>query len=223
MAGAIAGVDCVRNEVNCRSKMEESASNPLQYVIAFENGSIPCSSARLLFASQPYIQLFQNTESFQCRDVTAKYAHEWLLESRKVRADESWWRDVTSAFESTSSERKAREDLFVRGLQEQAPMPKTVQEFKNHPLYNSLSSRLLALNWASDVICFCCRYVLERHLLKFEALYPSDVTPVGYVKKEAVYRRENVHTLHSRETWLKDARMVRVSYNFLQLISHHKT
>ena len=136
MAGAVAGVDCVRNEVNCRSKMEESASNPLQYVIAFENGSIPCASARLLFASQPYIQLFPNTESFQCRDVTAKYAHEWLLESRKVRADESWWRDVTSAFESKSSERKAREDLFVRGLQEQAPMPKTVQEFKNHPLYS---------------------------------------------------------------------------------------
>ena len=54
------------------------------------------------------------------------------------------------------------------------------------------------------------RYVLRRHLLKFEALYPSDVTPVGYIKNEAVYRRENVYTLHSRETWLKDARMVRV-------------
>ena len=110
MNSRLAGVDCVKNEVNSRSKMESGATHPLQYVIAFE-------AARL-----------------QCRDVTPKYAHAWLLEARKVRADEDWWRDGTTSFESTSRERNAREDLFVRGLQEQAPMPSTVQEFKNHPL-----------------------------------------------------------------------------------------
>lgn len=189
-----AGVDCVRNEVNCRSKMEAGATLPLQYVVAFE------------------------ADRFRCRDVTAKYAHAWLLEARKVRADETWWRDVTAAFEPKSRDRNAREDLFIKGLQEQAPMPSTVQEFKNHPLYVRRWTNFTRISVSVSEVLVVFRYVLKRHLLKFEALYPSDVTPVGYIKNEAVYRRENVYTLHSRETWLKEARMVRVSCWVFQFI-----
>ena len=38
-------------------------------------------------------------------------------------------------------------------------------------------------------------YVLKRHLLKFEAIYPPDAPPLGWLKSEPVYARECVHTL----------------------------
>lgn len=66
-------------------------------------------------------------------------------------------------------------------------MPLTIAEYKNHPLY-----------------------VLKRHLLKFEAVYPEDSPVLGHCKGEPVYSRTNVHTLHTRDTWLKDGRLVRV-------------
>ena len=56
-------------------------------------------------------------------------------------------------------------------------------------------------------------YVLERHLLKFEAIYPPTAVPLGYIgkgeKRTPVYARECVRTLHSRETWIKQARVVK--------------
>ena len=39
------------------------------------------------------------------------------------------------------------------------PMPSSIAEFKNHPLY-----------------------ALRRHLLKFEAIYPDDQKPLGMIK-----------------------------------------
>ena len=67
------------------------------------------------------------------------------------------------------------------------PLPKSIGECKGHPLY-----------------------VLTRHLLKFEALYPPDAVPLGHLKNgEAVYSRHCVHTLYSRETWVKKARVVK--------------
>ena len=65
-------------------------------------------------------------------------------------------------------------------------MPSSVSEFKDHPLY-----------------------VMPRHLLKFQAIFPKDATPVTHLKDEPVYLRDNLVTLHSRQTWLKYARVVK--------------
>ena len=66
-------------------------------------------------------------------------------------------------------------------------MPKTLSEIKGHPLY-----------------------VIERHLLKFEVLYPPNCVPLGRISTgEAIYSRHCVHTARSRETWLKQARVVK--------------
>ncbi|XP_012775312.1 DNA repair protein complementing XP-C cells isoform X2 [Maylandia zebra] len=67
------------------------------------------------------------------------------------------------------------------------PLPVSVAEYKNHPLY-----------------------ALKRHLLKYEAIYPPTATVLGYCRGEPVYSRDCVHTLHSRDTWLKEARTVRL-------------
>lgn len=50
---------------------------------------------------------------------------------------------------------------------------------------------------------------MQRHLLKFEAIYPSDALTLGFVRGEPVYSRDCVHNLHSREIWLKSARVVK--------------
>lgn len=53
-------------------------------------------------------------------------------------------------------------------------------------------------------------YALERHLLKFEAIYPQNALTLGYIRNEPIYARDCVHTLHSREIWVKQARTVKV-------------
>lgn len=46
--------------------------------------------------------------------------------------------------------------------------------------------------------------------MKYEAIYPETAAILGYCRGEAVYSRDCVHTLHSRDTWLKQARVVRL-------------
>lgn len=53
-------------------------------------------------------------------------------------------------------------------------------------------------------------FVLRRHLLKYEGLYPEDPPQVGNIKGEPVYSREYVHTLHTRELWMREAKVVRI-------------
>ena len=52
-------------------------------------------------------------------------------------------------------------------------------------------------------------YVLRDELLKFEAIYPPDASPLGFVKGKPMHVRECVHVPHSREIWLKEAKVVR--------------
>lgn len=43
--------------------------------------------------------------------------------------------------------------------------------------------------------CLYLRYALERHLLKFEGIYPPTAAVLGYCRGEPVYSRECVHTV----------------------------
>lgn len=47
-------------------------------------------------------------------------------------------------------------------------------------------------------------------MLKFEGLYPPNAPTLGFVRKEPVYARECVHVMHSREIWVKQARVVKL-------------
>ena len=57
------------------------------------------------------------------------------------------------------------------------------------------------LEWIFDVML----------MTQFEAVYPPTAVPLGFIKGEPIYARECVKNLHSRETWLKEAKVVRVS------------
>ncbi|XP_014461119.1 DNA repair protein complementing XP-C cells isoform X2 [Alligator mississippiensis] len=121
------------------------------------------------------------------KDITQRYDPAWMTLTRKYRVDPEWWEETLQPYKSPFVERDEKEEMeFQVKLQDQ-PLPTAIGEYKNHPLY-----------------------ALKRHLLKYEALYPETAAILGYCRGEAVYSRDCVHTLHSRDTWLKQARVVRI-------------
>ncbi|XP_027569615.2 DNA repair protein complementing XP-C cells isoform X1 [Pipra filicauda] len=132
-----------------------------------------------------YVVGFDNDGSV--RDVTQRYDPVWMTATRKIRVDPEWWEETLQPYESPNVERDRKEETeFQVKLQDQ-PLPTAIGEYKNHPLY-----------------------ALKRHLLKYQAIYPESAAILGYCRGEAVYSRDCVHTLHSRDTWLKKARVVRI-------------
>nr|XP_005507596.2 DNA repair protein complementing XP-C cells isoform X1 [Columba livia] len=139
------------------------------------------------YATKPlfYIMGFDNDGSV--RDVTQRYDPVWMTATRKSRVDPEWWEETLQPYKTPYVERdKKEENEFQVKLQDQ-PLPTAIGEYKNHPLY-----------------------ALKRHLLKYQAIYPESAAVLGYCRGEAVYSRDCVHTLHSRDTWLKQARVVRI-------------
>jgi xeroderma pigmentosum group C-complementing protein len=46
-------------------------------------------------------------------------------------------------------------------------------------------------------------------LLKFQSIYPEKAISIGKIRSEEIFLRDNQVTLHSRQTWLKYARIVK--------------
>uniref|UniRef100_A0A667WCT8 Xeroderma pigmentosum, complementation group C n=1 Tax=Myripristis murdjan TaxID=586833 RepID=A0A667WCT8_9TELE len=121
------------------------------------------------------------------KDLGRKYDPTWMTSSRKRRVDDDWWEETLEPFLGPEDERDMKEDKELHAKLLDKPLPTSIAEYKNHPLY-----------------------ALTRHLLKYEALYPATAAVLGYCRGEPVYSRDCVHTLHSRDTWLKEARTVRL-------------
>ncbi|XP_026534071.1 DNA repair protein complementing XP-C cells isoform X2 [Notechis scutatus] len=139
------------------------------------------------YASKPVCYIIGIDDSGFVKDVTQRYDPGWMTATRKCRVDSQWWEETLEPYKSSFVERDAKEEKeFLAKLQDQ-PLPKSISEYKNHPLY-----------------------ALKRHLLKYEAIYPETASILGYCRGEAVYSRDCIHTLHSKDTWLKQARVVRI-------------
>ncbi|XP_011178716.2 DNA repair protein complementing XP-C cells homolog isoform X1 [Zeugodacus cucurbitae] len=132
-----------------------------------------------------YVFAFQNDLSI--KDVTARYCPNWTTTVRKSRVERAWVEAAFAPYYGQRTARDIREDQELRRIHEEKPMPTSIAEYKDHPLY-----------------------ALERHLLKFQAIYPPEPPTLGFVRGEPVYARECVHTLHSRDIWLKQARTVKL-------------
>ncbi|XP_072181735.1 DNA repair protein complementing XP-C cells homolog isoform X1 [Diadema setosum] len=154
-------VDCVRSSLNKPEMCEKMATQPVTYVIGVENDGC-------------------------IKDVTRRYASKWLTATHKLRPDEEWWEETLRPLRGNKKRDKKEDNDLENDLMDK-PLPTSIAEYKNHPLY-----------------------ALKRHLLKFEALYPEEPAILGYCRGEAVYSRECVHTLHTRETWLKEGKAIRV-------------
>ncbi|XP_070501886.1 DNA repair protein complementing XP-C cells homolog isoform X2 [Chironomus tepperi] len=157
-------IDIFRNKVDCVKDIYQKATHPMVYVFAWNNDRT-------------------------VKDVSARYCINLNTTIRKMRVDREYLYPILNIFNAGSKKthRDFKEDEELNKVQFDTPMPTSIAEFKNHPLY-----------------------VLKRHLLKFQAIYPPEPPILGYIRDEAIYPRDCVFTLHSRETWIKDARVVKL-------------
>ncbi|XP_067269806.1 DNA repair protein complementing XP-C cells isoform X2 [Pseudorasbora parva] len=138
-------------------------------------------------ATQPITYVVGVDDEGYLKDLSSRYDPTWLTSSRRRRVDSEWWEETMELYKSPDTERGQKEDQEMQAKLMNKPLPTSIAEYKNHPLY-----------------------ALKRHLLKYEALYPSTAAILGYCRGEPVYSRDCVQTLHSRDTWLKEARTVRL-------------
>ncbi|GAA37628.2 xeroderma pigmentosum group C-complementing protein [Clonorchis sinensis] len=139
-------------------------------------------------------------------DLASRYDPKWCDESRYHRLSADKWLQLLSYMrpyfnldaalrgaglvsrenDLITVKRDVDDENRIRSLLLSKPLPARVQDFKNHPLY-----------------------ALQRHLLKFEVIHPPDAIPLGFLRNEPVYSRDCVHLCHTRESWLKEAKVVR--------------
>ncbi|CAH8561136.1 unnamed protein product [Schistosoma turkestanicum] len=139
-------------------------------------------------------------------DLSPRYVQDWCVSARTHRVPAEKWdsfletqskffdKDAVeyntlvsklATLPTFQRDRKDKDSIQEKLLSE--PLPKRMQDFKNHPLY-----------------------ILRRHLLKFQVIYPPDSIPLGYFRNEPVYSRDCLHLCHTRESWLKEAMTVRL-------------
>ena len=150
--------------------------------------------------------VFALEDPSELKDLTPKYSSVWSAKTLRVRLDgkdskDSDWLDrmitqwnsnqslwspmhCTGSDSDLDRELDQSEKLLLRKLRENEGFPEAIQAFKDHPLY-----------------------VLERHLLKYECIYPKD-SVLGYIRNEPIYPRSHVRPLHTREIWMKEAKSV---------------
>ncbi|KAL3474605.1 hypothetical protein BJX99DRAFT_231304 [Aspergillus californicus] len=164
-------------------KLEPPAADPynlLSYVIAFE-------------------------EDASARDVTRRYTKVFNAKIRKNRVEstkdgEAWLDRVLQFFEKPFLEdRDELEIAELTGKTAAEPMPRNVQDFKDHPIY-----------------------ALERHIRRNEVIFPKTV--IGHVSlgksgaTEPIYRRAAVHTLRSSNKWYRLGRDIKLGEQALKRI-----
>ncbi|XP_034933735.1 DNA repair protein complementing XP-C cells [Chelonus insularis] len=155
--------------------------------VSVPDNKVHCVADIYKKAPRPFLYTIAWNSGGSIKDVTRRYAPHWLTVTRKQRVDETWWKETLVPWLEPKSVLSKAEDEMLLQMEMEQPLPDAIGKYKGHPLY-----------------------VLARHLLKYEALYPPDCVPLGYLKnKEPVYSRHCVHTLRSRETWLREARVVK--------------
>ncbi|KAJ5287381.1 hypothetical protein N7478_003067 [Penicillium angulare] len=146
-----------------------------------------------------YVVAFEDDASV--RDVTRRYTKAFNAKTRKLRVEstrngERWWTKALLAYEKPFLE--DRDEAEVSELTSKSagePMPRNIQDFKDHPIY-----------------------ALNRHLRRNEVIFPERI--IGHVglskttsksdNLESVYRRSDVHVVRSADKWYRLGRDVKV-------------
>uniref|UniRef100_A0A182Q725 Rad4 beta-hairpin domain-containing protein n=1 Tax=Anopheles farauti TaxID=69004 RepID=A0A182Q725_9DIPT len=150
-------------------------------------GELDCLEAIIDRILDPPVYVFAWEADGTIVDVSQRYRWRNVQLALKHQVDAKWLKKALTRYRPRAlDEAHLREQLEFRQLKLRAPMPNTIQQFKNHPSY-----------------CLC------RHLQKFQAIYPPDAPPLGFIDGEPIYARECVQTLHSREVWLRHAKIIR--------------
>lgn len=145
-----------------------------------------------------YVVAFEDDGS--ARDVTRRYVKAYNAKTRRHRVEvtkggEKWWRSAMRIYRRCRAlDRDQVEDVELAGKEAAEPMPRNVQDFKDHPYY-----------------------ALERHLKRQEIIHPKrEVGKVGTGRAgnatilEPIYRRRDVHIANSGDKWYRMGREIKV-------------
>ena len=152
------------------------------------SGAVDDVGAVLARCRRPLVSVMSVESGGLIAEVTARYDPLWGTTTRHIR-DSSWWLDtlngdwVRRRSAADAVVRAEAEDFHTR--QRAVPLPSNPEQLRGHPLY-----------------------AMQRHLHKYEVIYPTDASPVAHLRGEPVYARESVHVCHTRETWLRAARTI---------------
>lgn len=132
------------------------------------------------------------------KDVTRRYAKAYSAKTRRLRIDiavdggDRWWNKAMKAYRRlVPTDLDQIEDTELTGVEAREPMPRNIQDFKDHPVY-----------------------ALERHFRRHEVLNPKAM-PSGTVAAgsraplEKVYRRKDVKIARSTDKWYRMGRVVK--------------
>jgi xeroderma pigmentosum group C-complementing protein len=147
--------------------------------------------------SMSYVVAFEADGS--AKDVTRRYAKAYTAKTRRLRIETAveggeqwWWRKAMKPFRKPfPDDLEQIEDIELRAAETREPMPRNVQDFKDHPIY-----------------------ALERHLRRHEVLMPGAV-PSGTVGAgsraplEKIYRRRDVRIARTADKWYRLGRVVK--------------
>lgn len=152
-------------------------------------------------------------EDTTARDVTRRYTRAFNAKTRKLRVEstkggELWWRKTMDAYEKPfMTDRDATEVSELTSKAAGEPMPRNIQDFKDHPFY-----------------------ALERHLRRNEVIFPKRV--IGHVAvgksgsqnegQETVYRRSDVHIVRSADKWYRLGRDIKLGEQPLKRVPAHR-
>lgn len=122
------------------------------------------------------------------KECSNRYASKFLTGAfNRPRVDSDWLEKALTPFRpKILSQQEMEEDQQINQLLADRPLPKTVSDFKGHPLV-----------------------VLQRHILVYEAIYPPDSQPIGYFRKEGIYSRQCIKPVRSELYWKRQARVLK--------------
>ncbi|KAL4895088.1 hypothetical protein BDV59DRAFT_174419 [Aspergillus ambiguus] len=163
------------------------------------------------YNSLSYVVGFE--EDASARDITRRYAKAFNAKTRQLRVEstklgERWWARVMCFYEKPFLEDRDEVEISELTAKTAAePMPRNVQDFKDHPIY-----------------------ALERHLRRNEVVHPKRV--IGQVSLgksgsknqtlEPVYRRSDVHALRSANKWYRVGRDIKMGEQPLKRVPANK-
>ncbi|KAJ5835656.1 hypothetical protein N7447_001682 [Penicillium robsamsonii] len=155
-----------------------------------------------------YVVAFEDDAS--ARDVTRRYVKAFNAKTRKLRVEvtrngEEWWDKALKAYEKPFFEDRDEAEISELTSKSAAePMPRNIQDFKDHPVY-----------------------ALERHIRRNEVIHPKRI--IGHVGlgkstarseiSEPVYRRSDVYIVRSSDKWYRLGRDVRVGEQPLKRVA----
>ncbi|KAF7162332.1 hypothetical protein CNMCM5623_007677 [Aspergillus felis] len=140
-------------------------------------------------------------EDASARDVTRRYAKAFNAKTRKLRVEstkdgERWWTRAMRFYEKPFLEDRDEVEISELTAKTAAePMPRNVQDFKDHPIY-----------------------AIERQLRRNEVVFPKRVIGQVSLGKSGskdqvlvpVYRRSDVHVVRSADKWYRLGRDIKI-------------